>query len=253
VGWTAAGSLCLSVFAWWHLEIPLHTRATDASATALHFSTRHGEQQTQRLPDGSTLHLNTDTSVTMQLSAAERLVTLGTGEAEFEVAHDPNRPFRVLAGAVQVIDRGTRFNVRLDPDGTVITVVEGRVVVAPRPTPTRANATPNARSGPVELTANQQVSVTQWPPSTPVPADAHGTTSWLRRQITFEHEPLSTVASEFNRYASKPIEIATPALGKLEISGVFSIDDPSEFIAFLRTLKGVRVDVTDTRILVSQH
>jgi ferric-dicitrate binding protein FerR (iron transport regulator) len=41
-------------------------------------------------------------------------------------------------------------------------------------------------------------------------------------------------------------------LRDLEISGVFSVDDSEAFIAFLRSLEGVQVDVTDTRILVSQ-
>jgi transmembrane sensor len=251
--WATAGALCLGVLMWWRSGIPPHTRPSVEAATVFHFSTGHGEQQTHRLPDDTILHLNTDTSITVRLGAAERLVTLGSGEADFEVAHDPNRLFRVLAGAVQVLDRGTQFDVRLGSEVTVITVVEGRVAVAPRAMPTRANSPPNSgaglvdsRAGLVELTANQQLRVAQWPPGPPVAADAHGTTSWLRRQITFEHEPLSRVASEFNRYASKP-------LAKLEISGVFAMDDPAEFIAFLRTLKGVRVEITDTRILVSQH
>ena len=49
----------------------------------------------------------------------------------------------------------------------------------------------------------------------------------------------------------KPIEITTPALRNLKISGVFATDDPEAFIAFLRSLKGVRVEVTETRIRVS--
>ena len=77
------------------------------------------------------------------------------------------------------------------------------------------------------------------------------TTAWLHRQIAFDHEPLERVAAEFNRYTSKPIEIATPALRNLQISGVFATDDPEAFIAFLRSLKGVRVEVTETRIRVS--
>ena len=40
---------------------------------------------------------------------------------------------------------------------------------------------------------------------------------------------------------------------KLEISGVFAIDDSEAFIAFLRSLTGVRVEVTPTRILVSKR
>ena len=64
--------------------------------------------------------------------------------------------------------------------------------------------------------------------------------------------PLERVADEFNRYATQPIEIATPGLRTLEISGVFSIDDNQALIAFLRSLEGVHVEVTATRIRVSQ-
>jgi transmembrane sensor len=124
--------------------------------------------------------------------------------------------------------------------------------VGPRSPAPGANSTVIARASFVELTANEQLRVAQWPPAAPVAADAQGTTSWMRRQITFEHEPLAAVAKEFNRYASKPIVITTPALGNQEVSGVFAIDNMDEFIAFLRSLKGVHVQVTESRILVSQ-
>lgn len=252
----ACGSLaviCLSLLSWWHFKIKPSEQAAVEAAATFHFSSRHGEQQTYRLPDQSVLHLNTDTSVTVRLSAAERLVTLESGEADFEVSHEPKRPFRVLAGSAQVIDIGTQFDVRLEPDVAVITVVDGRVAVGPRSPGAGANAAAARRASFVELTTNEQLRVAQWPPGAPVAADAHGTTSWMRRQITFEHEPLSSVAKEFNRYAAKPIVITTPALGNQEISGVFTIDDTNEFIAFLRSLKGVHVEVTDSRILVSQE
>ena len=58
---------------------------------------------------------------------------------------------------------------------------------------------------------------------------------------------------DVNRYSRLPIEITTPALRSLEISGAFSTDDTRGFIAFLRSLDGVRVEVTPTRILVSQQ
>jgi transmembrane sensor len=256
LAWGALGVICLSLFGWWNFSIKSLQPATVEAATTFHFSSRHGEQQTHRLPDNSVLHLNTDTSVSVRLSAAERLVTLESGEADFEVAHEPKRPFKVLAGYAQMLDVGTQFDVRLEPGVTVITVVDGRVAVGPRSPATGANSSANssasARAAFVELTANEQLHVAEWPPSAPVAADAHGTTSWMRRQITFEHEPLSSVAREFNRYAPKPIVITTPALGNQEISGVFTIDDTDEFIAFLRSLKGVHVEVTDSRILVSQ-
>jgi len=104
----------------------------------------------------------------------------------------------------------------------------------------------------VELSADQQIRMTEgaWP-ATPIAVDAQSTTAWLRREIVFDHEPLERVAAEYNRYTAKPIEIATPALRNLQISGVFATDDTEAFIAFLRSLKGVRVEVTQTRIRVS--
>ena len=100
-------------------------------------------------------------------------------------------------------------------------------------------------------TSRSRVTEGEWP-ATPIAVDAQRATSWLRREIVFDHEPLERVAAEYNRYAAKPIEIATPALRNLQISGVFATDDTEAFIAFLRSLKGVRVEVTATRIRVSR-
>jgi len=86
----------------------------------------------------------------------------------------------------------------------------------------------------------------------PTTVGARRAVSWLRREIKFEHEPLERVAREFNRYSAKRIEILTPALRNLEISGVFTLDDTAAFIAFLRSLPGVHVEVTATQIRVTR-
>jgi transmembrane sensor len=212
------------------------------------YETHHGEQRTVRLSDNTVLHLNTDTAVAIRYSRAERQVTLRSGEAEFEVAHDPNRTFRVFAGSAEVVDIGTTFNVRMNQDSTLVTVVEGQVSVG--------LARPGADHGPqfVQLVAGQQIRVAEdgWP-ATAAAIDTRHTTAWLRRQIVFEQEPLERVAAEFNRYGPKPIEIVTPALRNLQISGVFATDDPEAFIAFLRSLKGVRIEETATRIRVLRN
>jgi transmembrane sensor len=225
---------------------PTAHRAVPAGIATLHFETRHGEQLTQRLADNSVLHLNTDSAVSVRYSKSERLVVLMSGQVEFEVAHEAHRAFRVHTGSADVIDIGTQFDVRLEQGTTVVTVVEGRVAVGP------PISSPNHSARSIELTADQQIRVAEgeWP-AAPVAVDAERTTSWLHRQIAFDHVPLEQVAAEYNRYTSKPIEIATPALRTLQISGVFATDDTGAFIAFLRSLKGVRVEVTETRILVS--
>lgn len=247
----AIGVAIIGVLLWY----PRPMARLQTEPTALHFETRHGEQQTYRLTDDSVLHLNTDTAVTVRYSQTERLVTLASGEAAFEITHELKRPFRVLAGPAEVLDIGTTFDVRLRSNSAVVTVVNGRVAVE-RSALAQKQGTGSSRNMPparVSLQADQQVTVAdgQWP-AAPIRVDAQRATSWLHRQIAFDHEPLERIADEFNRYAAKRIEITAPGLRKLEVSGTFSTDDPEEFIAFLRSLEGVRVEVTATSIRVSQ-
>jgi transmembrane sensor len=245
VAMAACVVLSLGLLLTWNVRQPIEHQSAPDGITALHLETRHGEQLTRRLADNSVLHLNTDSVVTIRYGKTERLAMLTSGQANFEVAHEPGRAFRVIAGSAEVVDLGTQFDVRLEHDSTVVTVVEGRVAVGP------SNSSQNHPPRFVQLSADQQIRVTAGEgPATPVAVDAQRTTAWLHRQIAFDHEPLERVAAEYNRYTSKPIEIATPALRNLQISGVFATDDPEAFIAFLRSLKGVRVEVTATRIRV---
>jgi transmembrane sensor len=243
---TMAACMVLSValLLTWNMWRPSGQRSAPEAITALRFETRHGEQLSQRLADNSVLHLNTDSAVTIRYSKNERLVILTSGQADFEVTHEPNRAFRVIAGPAEVVDLGTKFDVRLEPDLAVVTVVEGLVAVG---------ASPGQNHAPqfTQLSANQQVRVAEgeWP-AVPVTVDAQRATAWLHQQIVFDHEPLEHVVAEFNRYSAKPVKIATPALANLEVSGVFATDDPEAFIAFLRSLNGVRVEVTETQIRV---
>ena len=236
--------LSLGLLLTWNLR-PVEHPPMPAGVTALHFETRHGEQISRRLADGSVLHLNTDSAISIRYGKNERRVTLITGQAEFEVAHELDRAFRVIAGSAEVVDLGTKFDVRLEHDSTVVTVVEGQVEIG------ISNSNPS-RAPRFVLSADQQISVTNGVlPAAPSGVDGQSATSWLRRQIVFDHEPLERVAAEFNRYSQKPIEITTPALRNLQITGVFATDDTDAFVAFLRSLKGVRVEVTATRIRVS--
>jgi transmembrane sensor len=233
IGWLALRNR------WW-----MTPTAAPQAIAEVRRATRHGEQQSFRLPDNSVLHLNTDSAATIRYSSKERVVILNAGEADFEVVHEAGREFRVVAGAAQVIDRGTQFDVRLKHDMTVVTVVEGTVSVTP---------TSVGREG-ILVSGDQQLTVLDgvWPPAQPTAVDARHMTAWLHRQIVFDHAPLDKVAAEFNRYAPKPITIVTPGLQKLEVSGVFTTDDPAAFIAFLRSLNSVRIEETATQILVSR-
>ena len=218
---------------WWKLP----------GSTVEQYATRHGELKIAQLSDKSTLRLNTDTRVRVRYSGAERLVELEQGEALFEVVPQPTRPFRVVAGTTNVVAVGTAFALRQEHDSTVVTVVRGRVAVW----------TTDRRGPPVEVNEGYALRVVAGqPPGSVAPADLPHATAWLHRQIIFENEPLAAVATEFNRYSAVPIEIETPALRSLPVSGVFSVDDTETFLDFLRSLEGVSVASASTRIRVYQ-
>lgn len=248
----AVGALTLGIL-WLSKPGIVATQPPAEGTVALELATRHGELQTRVLPDHSVLHLNTDTSLSVRYTRTERLIILASGEAYFEVAHETQRAFRVVGGAAEAVAHGTRFDVRVQDSGTVITVVEGRVGVAPAAMSLGASTVQQRVPEPVEVHADQQISVAKgrWPVA-PTPVDSRRATAWLQRQISFDQEPLKRVVAELNRYADKPIEIRSPELEKLVISATFSTDSTDEFLAFLRSLDGVRVDVTPTRIVVSQ-
>jgi transmembrane sensor len=233
--WGLAAAAVLAVVTgallWWRGEPPAPQR----------YATRHGEQQSWRLEDNSVLRLNTDTAVTVRYGRTERLVEIDRGQALFVVTHDPHRRFRVLAGAMDVVAVGTQFDVYRQADSTVVTVVEGQVSVG-------SGAASNPR---LNVNAGGQVRVTGGIlPAWATRVDAQRSTAWLNRQIAFHHEALAAVAAEFNRYGAVPIEIESPSLRTLVVSGVFAADDTETFLSFLRGLEGVTVETTSTRIRV---
>jgi transmembrane sensor len=247
-------TLCVGLFLVWNPRSAGPPSPFNSGSTALQFETRHGEQRTWRLADNTRLHLNTDSAVTIRYGKTERIAMVSAGQAYFEVAHEPDRAFRVFAGPAEVIAIGTKFDVRVDHDATIVTMVEGRIAVGPSSMwgGRGVNSDKEQPLRLVELGPDQQVKLVagEWPPQITA-VDSQRDTAWMRHQIVFDHEPLKTVATEFNRYAQKPIAITTPALQNLQVSGTFATDDIDAFIAFLRRLKGVQVEVTATQIRVS--
>jgi len=213
------------------------------------YSTVHGEQSVRRLPDGSVLHLNTDSQVTVHYSRQERVVDVDRGQALFEVAHDRERRFRVSASEAQVVAVGTQFDIYRRPEAVVVTVVEGTVVVfTDGQAPVQSPHLPSEHA--VQLDAGYQLEVTGRQIGSPKPADSRAAIAWLQRRIVFKDRALGEVADEFNRYGRVAIEIDDETLRALRISGTFYAYDTDSFAAYLGTLNGVVVQTTPTRIRV---
>ena len=95
--------------------------------------TARGEMYTTVLADGSKVWLNAASSIKFPVAftGSERRVEI-TGEAYFEIAHNPSKPFKVIKGDVEVAVLGTHFNVNAYDDEAKIkvTLLEGSVKVS---------------------------------------------------------------------------------------------------------------------------
>lgn len=218
------------------------------------YETAHASQASWHLPDGSIMHLNSDSRVSVRFSGKERLINLDRGQAHFQVTHDPLRRFRVTADAVDVIAVGTAFDVYRRERATFVTVVEGKVaVVQQRATPDAATTSAKsagagagaATDAPmrIELIAGQRAELSEGagaPELTQV--SLREGAAWLQRQIIFEHMRLEDVADEFNRYSQTQLLIGDEQLRDLRVSGAFSAYDMDSFVEFLRRLDSVSVE-----------
>ena len=190
------------------------------------YRTARGETRVVTLSDGSRLSLDASTEVTVRYSQGARTLQLLRGQARFDVAHDVERPFSVLAGGQKVIATGTAFNIDLDGSQVLVTLIEGHVVVVDE----KSNLPAVVRLGPAlrhpakELSAGQQLAAGNGP-ATVRPANLREVTAWTNGQLIVDNKPLSQVVAEVNRYASSPIAIRDAAVANMRISGVFNTSD----------------------------
>jgi transmembrane sensor len=216
-----------------------------------------GEQRSLALSDGSTVQLNSLSKIRIRYSEHERTVDLLQGQALFHVAKDITRPFIVRSDQTRVRAVGTQFDVYRKVDGTIVTVVEGRVAILgeksprdPVPGTEVVDVAQREGEGAIFLTAGEQITVSPKATRKTQHPNLAGATSWTQRRLVFDSTSIADVAEEFNRYNERKLVIDPSALGTLHISGVFSSTDTASLIRFLRNRPDLRVTETPTEVRV---
>ncbi|MDW7690637.1 FecR domain-containing protein [Flammeovirgaceae bacterium SG7u.111] len=128
----AAAFLLLGIFTWAYVNF-LTQKNLPKEVHYVTKSTKKGQRISFKLPDGSLVNLNTESSVRYpeQFSDDARKVVL-QGEAFFNVSKNPNKPFVVESNGLFTTVLGTSFNIRAFPAQQVeVTVATGKVKVAP--------------------------------------------------------------------------------------------------------------------------
>lgn len=192
------------------------------------------------MPDGSSVTLNTDSEVRIEVSQKERRIELTHGEAFFDVAPDPTRPFIVAAGSRRVIAVGTRFSVRRDGDDVQVVVTEGKVRIEGG-----AGAAPYLSAGTVARASRSGVLV-----QTKAIAEAEEQLSWRAGILIFRNQSLADAIAEFNRYNIRKIIVEDPTLAALRIEGNFRSNNVDAFVRLLEQVYGISVSQDEQRIVL---
>jgi transmembrane sensor len=215
------------------------------------YATDLGEQRILTLADGSVVTLNTSSTIKVDFSERRRDIRLIKGEAFFRVAHDVTRPFDVTARDATVRAVGTQFNVRVAPQTTLVSVVDGVVDVRERlqsePAGEAAAPEPVLRlhRGEEATVDGRQAAAVQQSPR--IVKTAHAAplraVAWTRGRVEFDGTPLIDVLGEFQRYREFEVSVAEP-LRQIRLTGSFDAQDPESALAYIATLPGVVVATT---------
>ena len=231
---------CSLAFGWaWQQRAP---------ATATSHAAAIGQVREVALEDGSHATLASDSVAEVRMSRRERHVALVRGEAIFDVAKDPGRPFVVEADGRQVVAVGTRFSVRHDAQGMRVVVTEGTVRLQAHPD--RAGDRPSALlpAGSVAVVSDEGVIVRSL-----AVAEAERMLDWRAGLLVFRDATLAEAAAEFNRYNARKIVIADAAAGALRIGGSFRWDNADGFVRLLEHGFPLRAAKSPDRIVLASR
>lgn len=225
------------------------------------YRTAIGEAQTVVLSDGTRMSLNTDTRVRVDIGSRQRTVNVEGGEAEFDVAKDPRRPFVVRAAGSEIIAVGTIFSVRFTPRGAsvveslAVTLVEGQVSVR---TERQAGGDPPA--APLVMRPGERVRIVRNAAGKVAPRQEvdrpriEQVLAWKRSEAVFDRASLAEAVSEMNRYSRTPVVLVGDlAQAEWPVSGQFRIGDNAAFANALATLHGFAVREHEGRLELSRR
>ena len=212
-----AGVTVLLPAAWWlSRQMPL-----DAWRADLQTST--GEHKRIRLFDGSTLQLNTDSAVNVDMST--RQLTLVRGEIALNVSGRAGLSIQVPFGRI-TLDRGEAC-VRLDSARCQVSAVSARVQLQP------------LHGAELLLLEGQQVTLSATGPGA-VSAFDPRLPGWRQRVLMAQDQKLGDFLRELSRYRPGILRWE-PELETLRVTGSFGLDDTDRILSLLATSLPVEV------------
>lgn len=201
------------------------------------YATATGEWRELGLADGSAVDLAPRSAITVAMAADRRDVRLLAGQAFFRVTPDAARPFQVQAGDMRATALGTAFDVRLLEGGAGVAVAEGKVRVDYGPSPAGTSRV---------LQANDWLRVTPAGELLARNEPVGEIGAWRQGQLVAHNRTVADVIDELRPYFSGLIVVASDAVARRRVTGVYELRNPIEA---LRAVGRAHDDIAVTRVL----
>lgn len=198
------------------------------------YETGVGATRIVDLPDGSRVHMNAMSALDLAYEAGRRRVVLAAGQAFFEVAADPARPFEVEAGGMVMTALGTAFDIdRNLPDGAIALAVTEHAVGLRRK---------DERSSLAELREGQRLVIGAGGGLGAVePYDPAIATAWISGTYIAEGRPLGQVVAALNAYHPGWIVVTDAGIETLGVNAVLDLRRPNASLDALAAGLPIRV------------
>lgn len=216
-------------------------------AQIVNLETHIGERRTARLPDGSTIDLNTNTKLRLAFEGERRSAWVSGGEAYFQIAHDPARPFVIHAGGHDVTVLGTKFSVRRERDLLRVAVVQGAVQLkgVGRGAALGSTVLPSGSTA----VANSVATIVRREPLDKLDQGLR----WRDGVLVLDGKTLGQAVAELNRYNRIPIVVKGDQLAAMPIGGTFQLGNREGFVRLLGEVYGVRMSrAADGKIILQR-
>ena len=192
-----------------------------------------GERRALRLPDGTMLHLNTDTAVRVAYTADERRVELLRGEVLVETAGNraagaASGPWRLTTSDGTLEARGTRFSVWRDEADCRLAVFEGDVAVR------------CAGSGALRVVGAGQQARFDRQSIGDVRAAPDTMSAWVRGLYVADGLSLADVSRDLARHR-RGLITCDERVAALRVVGTFPLDDDAQLWRALTRALPIRV------------
>ena len=193
------------------------------------------------LPDGSKVWLNNTSTIYFpsSFSATERWVFV-EGEAYFDIAKDPSRPFKIITPGMEIQVTGTRFNLKAYKDEEISTTLfEGSVKI-------------QAGQDSATLKPGEQAVLTKGKKLRKVKDSIaiKKARAWRQGDFVFHGDDLKAVMEELGRSYDYDVEYKGP-LSDRKYTGEFVRSEPlRDILDMFQTLSGYKITINGKKIIV---